>query len=499
MRPASASGHQTTAQRCANRDFAHRDPLAASPSRALAQEFTFSRRLSVDTSSTHFIWYLFAFATTAGCGILLTKHYGRFDVFAPGIQILILFGLGYLLPYMSFVNGIDAFSEYWPIDLHAFEDSIVGALKVLSISVVSLTIGVLLGGGAKRGTTLKSNAFPAAPLPRTVTAFWVILCSLSALLFWVGVMRLGGWSILATGLGDRTRLFEGLNYFFLPTVSFVSASLFFAHRWAIAQRSHAHKQAARIDAIASMLLLCVGAMFAAALGSKSTIFVAVASIVVLLHLTWRAIPLWVVAVAAALGLPLLMAYQLFVREYLVEGYFPSLSGDSTLKSFAAYVVSEFEKNFMQLQTLTILVDRMPSDLEFQNGMTLASLVTLPIPSSVMPDKLLPAPGVFTLAFWPDRWLKEGTTLPPGILGELYMNFGVAGVTVGSLLGAMGLERLYWLARACPESALKITGYSAVVGSLLHAVRGDIAAPTLLVALILVPVLIAAKIKPIGRA
>jgi len=169
----------------------------------------------------------------------------------------------------------------------------------------------------------------------------------------------------------------------------------------------------------------------------------------------------------------LTAYALFAREFLAIGYLVTLQGWE-LASLLNVLRVEFVGNFIQLQTMTVLVGRVPHDVPYQLGRTFLATLTMPVPRGLWPSKPLPSTGVFTLAFWPDTWLLGGTTLPPGLFGEFYLNFGWIGVLIGAFLFARIGRALLARHTAAPQDPQRVLVYTLFVAMTAHYVRGDFA-------------------------
>ncbi|MBP5139198.1 oligosaccharide repeat unit polymerase, partial [Pseudomonas chlororaphis] len=232
------------------------------------------------------------------------------------------------------------------------------------------------------------------------------------------------------------------------------------------------------------------ALFVCALqGQKSTIFIIILSLIIVRHYRVQRVSLVKGAVLGFVMFVSLMIYHLLKQELLATGRFFFINEEQgVFLSFVHLLATQFTGNLMQLQTMTVLVDAMPKGLEWQNGSTLLMIVLILIPSGLFPDKPLTAAGVFTGAFWPDKWLMEGTTLPPGIFGELYMNFGALGVLFGGLFLGLLWGRLYGAVIYNPKSDRALGVYALAVASMLHLFRGELASVALLVASILIPFL-----------
>ncbi|MEA9997369.1 O-antigen polymerase, partial [Pseudomonas sp. AA4] len=241
----------------------------------------------------------------------------------------------------------------------------------------------------------------------------------------------------------------------------------------------------------------VGLGICALQGQKSTIFIIILSLICVRHYRVKKVSLIKGAILGAVMFISLMIYHLLKQELLATGRFFFINDeDGVFLSFLHFLATQFTGNLMQLQTMTVLVDAMPEHLEWQNGTTLLMVVLILIPSSIFPDKPTTAAGVFTGAFWPEQWLSTGTTLPPGIFGELYMNFGVLGVISGGVLLGIIWGRLYGAVVYAPRSDRAIGVYAIAIASMLHLFRGELASVILLIASICIPfLLLSSRQKP----
>jgi oligosaccharide repeat unit polymerase len=192
----------------------------------------------------------------------------------------------------------------------------------------------------------------------------------------------------------------------------------------------------------------------------------------------------------------LSVYAVFTREYLVTG---ALQSVQTLDVTSLWRIVEVELggNFIQLQTLTIIIDGMPGRLDWLLGQTPLALFTMPIPRVFWPEKPLPATGPFTEAFLPGVYESSGTTIPPGIFGEWYMNFG----TLGVLFGLAGFGVLFgrlatrWRRRRDDESLLT---YALMVALIPHYVRGEMVSATVAFLIIYLPGVFLIRVSRLQR-
>jgi oligosaccharide repeat unit polymerase len=380
---------------------------------------------------------------------------------------------GFVLPLGPYLEGIDGFTLRFPI-LLSDPTSVRRALNLAAWGALAFGAGFLAvprladANPARAVSVWRADRFAVAATSMSLAGL---------LLFGIGVALLGGLSALFAALGDRLRQFEGKNYFFQAIVVHLSVALVWFVR--LLRDGRAPLKAPGFAVFLSVAFTLVGL-----LGNKSTLFVAVVALAVIYARLRRALTLPIALLGAAALIVGLTIYALFAREYLVTGALQSID-QFDAASIWRVVQVELGGNFIQLQTLSILIDQMPGTLDWQMGKTPLALVTMPVPRVLWPGKPLPATGPFTDAFFPGLYDSGGTTIPPGLLGEWYMNFGQVGVVLGML--AFGV--LYgWLAarwRRLRDDA-SLLAYALMVGLLPHYVRGEMVSATVAFLLIYLP-------------
>lgn len=426
-------------------------------------------------------------------------RYGGFDAFAPGFLLPLTFALCYLGPYFVFMRGVDGFTIYWDLYFSDLDAAVSRALLIYCLIVTGVLFGIVLcRSRGYKATSAAGSVQVVGAKALLAPHYWFIVLGGAVALFMFGVVLVGGLGSLLSGLGDRINLFAGLNYFFIATNVFIAASVVLAvlllnDRNNPARSSSQLRYLSMLWVAASLTSVCFGVL----LGSKANIYVLVISLLVCFHYLVRRFSVVELTVIGFVLFSLLMIYQIVAREIFVVGHVVSLQ-DGTMAEFIEYSWVQLTGNLMQLQTMSVLADRMPEDLEFQYGKTFASFLTLPVPSTVWPDKFLTAPGVFTLAFWPDKWLDHGTTLPPGLMGEWFLNFGVAGVLFGGVVLGWLYESVYqsFIDPAKPP-AQSLIYYAILVAMLLHYIRGEFTAPTLLLLSVVLPVWLVPRLAAVS--
>lgn len=403
-----------------------------------------------------------------------------FDCFGFGFFFMVIWFAGVIVPLYPFIMGFDGFSLYWNFNYSDKSSSIDYAVLLYVLALVFVLMGCWLGRKTHLNFPVRVRYIVSSRIfsQRSTIFTLMALLAFAAILIILG----GVWGLLY-GASDRIRAFAGLNGLFLLQNLFLSVSL----AWFI--RLTGSKKRTLSERFCFWLYFFSGLFICALQGQKSTIFIIVLAMIVVRHYRVKSVNLIKGAVLGGVMFVSLMAYHLFKQEFLVAGKFFFINEEQgVFLSFIHFLATQFTGNLMQLQTMTVLVDAMPERLEWQNGTTLLMLVLILIPSGLFPDKPLTAAGVFTEAFWPDKWLLQGTTMPPGIFGELYMNFGTLGVLFGGFfLGLIG-GRLYGAVIYNPQSDRALGLYALAVASLLHLFRGELASVALLIASILIPFL-----------
>jgi len=405
----------------------------------------------------------------------------RGDVLSPMLLFTVYVSIGYLLPISTFLAGVDPVTTSWTNVYGDFERSLPRALWITIVGVLGFYVGYAvtrdLLPGARRQL---SGHLPRWRSDRLLPLG--ILYTVSGLaLFTLGVALIGGPTELLFGLSSRVTLSTGLNYFFYAINLLLVVSLV----WWVRALSEQ-----RLPSASFWLYTAAAVALAALQGSKVILFVFAFAMILVYHVIRRRVSVAKLALFAVVFLPVVSIYTIYVREYVVLGELRSIEADDDWLSLLSVLVTrEFVGNFVQLQALTLIVDRVPDVLEFQNGRTLLAMLTIAVPSSWYPEKYLTAPGVFTLAIDPDRWIREGTTLPPGLIGEMYMNFGMTGVA----LGLFGFGAAFgWIRRAVKRRShdpVIVVLYALAVAMMAHYVRGEFVSPTVLLLIFVLPMIV----------
>ncbi len=408
----------------------------------------------------------------------------KWDPLRPEFLFICFWIAGVALQVIPFISEQDGFSLYWSYDFTNKSEALKVAFFLYSLVLVFFIVGGFLG-----------HLFSKIHMPR----FWsrrsqltdnssfnlrmLVVLSLGFLSILATIAILGGVNEWLVAGGDRIRQFAGFNFIVLLQNGLLSVSLV----WLI-RLSRIGKFTFRANKL-FLLYTVIAIMLVAIQGAKSTLFVFILAFVVIWHYRVKRFTVTGLIIGGFCLFVLLMTYHVIKQEYLVVGKFMFLDENrgfwiNTLD----YLFKQFTGNLMQLQCLAVLVDSMPDQLDYQNGETFKMVFLIWLPSLLFPDKPPTAAGVFTLAFWPEKWLEQGTTLPPGLFGEFYMNFGLIGIFLGALLMGTTYSFFYWknIRKQFSDNSLGV--YALMAAMMLHYFRGEASSVTVLFLSMLVPLM-----------
>jgi hypothetical protein len=389
---------------------------------------------------------------------------------------------GVLLPLIPFLNGEDGFTQYWP---YAYTDRNFAAFLAVMGHSVGFCCFAVAYWAVQRGASVVTT-------PRLARCIGLVRSTPPIMFYLIGAIGafgliatihvLGGFEELLAATSNRTRAFAGLNFIILLQNAFLSVGL----AWALMLTNRRHR-VTPVNVACFFIYFVVSVGIIALQGAKATIFVYVIALALVWHYRVRSFNAWKLLVSGALLFVVLMIYHVIKQEYLVLGHFAfTANGDNIVTAFLKFLFLQFTGNMMQLQSLAVLMDAMPRQLPFEYGRTLLMVVLIWIPSAFFPGKPLTAPGIFTMAFWPNAWIDQGTTLPPGFFGEMYMNFGWFGLIGGGLVAGLSYGWSYRAMRARPDCDLTLGRHALFLSLLLHYFRGEVASVTVLFFTIYVP-------------
>jgi oligosaccharide repeat unit polymerase len=393
----------------------------------------------------------------------------------PDVYTLILWALSFLLPFILSLSGDTTFLYYLRDSGAAlFADAPTLLRRSLLISVVlpvSAFIATFLFRARRRATQrpfkVNLRALRGAILVVIIVSFGAQLTTL----FLIGTNN------LINGLAERVTLFAGLNWlvemgamsaYVTPTVIY----LFYLERLQ-AQLRRLRRQ----DYVWITVLSFVGLTGAAFTGSKTT-FAAPLMCGAFLMAASRALKLYRAVIFAVIFVCLYFIWDKLLREYIVLGEFAGSGLDSS-----EFVLNAYSNTLPALETLAICSGVFGPDAPLLYGETYLSTLTVWVPRQLWPNKLDSPAQLFSLMVFPNR--SYGDTVPPGLLGEAWINFGLRGVVIVSLLTASVLRGVYLAYRrhGTPWTLIRLTLFLAALFSYL---RGESLGSTVSLVATMVP-------------
>ena len=400
---------------------------------------------------------------------------------SPSYIYIVFWIGGVLFPYYI-TSDIDPFFLYWPYNFSdGFNTNINFAFIIYTISLLTfISANNLL---TKKFTTSNTKSKYYFSKKR---AYIFTFISIAAYISLIEIK--GGFLSFLTLVSDRTRAFAGMNVFFM--LGGLVQSVIIAYYLNITENDRVYKKN-KYKFIMYLMLVISLIMLS---GSKSTIFILLISLITIYNYKVSKISLFKLISYLVIIFILLIAYHLLKQEYFSAGELYSIGASNPIESFYLVLLNMFQGNMMQLQTMSIVVDQYPNTYGYLWGSSILFFFSLIIPSVLWSEKPLTIPGIFTVNNWPYRWSDEGTTLPPGLFAEGYMNFGLFGVIIFSLILSFVYSFYYKKVKTCPFDKLSLGIYSILVGEFLHFFRGEFASVLLHTLVLVIPLKLILKKK-----
>lgn len=100
------------------------------------------------------------------------------------------------------------------------------------------------------------------------------------------------------------------------------------------------------------------------------------------------------------------------------------------------------RNLLDISVTANIVNSVPEKMKFQYGKTFLSLLVAPVPRNLWPEKPNITPG-YDISHQIYGFSEANTSgIPPNIIGELYLNFGLAGIFVGLFILGIFVKKIY---------------------------------------------------------
>jgi hypothetical protein len=117
------------------------------------------------------------------------------------------------------------------------------------------------------------------------------------------------------------------------------------------------------------------------------------------------------------------------------------------------------RHFLDLAKTAHIIEGVPKKVDYQYGRTFFTWAAMPIPRTLWKEK--PTLGSGPMLGRPIFGV-EYAGVPPGIIAELYMNFGILGIPIGMFLVGVLLKFIYSNFRPLLRNRNAILLYSVVI-------------------------------------
>jgi oligosaccharide repeat unit polymerase len=309
-----------------------------------------------------------------------------------------------------------------------------------------------------------------------LATFAAIAVTVAAQLF---LLRMIGFSRISTGLVERVVLYEGLNYFVSVACLATGLVPVALYLYFVENKT----PVARLDMLLLVALLVCGFGGAVLTGQKTT-FALPLLVGLLLFLIARRVNVLKISVFAAVFGGLYFFWDKILREYIVLGYF--VEGPKV--DVLGFIKASWANTFPQFESLIITRLTIPQYQPFYRGATYFPMLVAWVPRRWWPGKPLSPSGVLADLVFPD--LEYGNTIPPGLLGEAWMNAGTWGIVIVSVFVSWFLWHQY--ARCKAATTWSRVRYAIYLSSFFGFLRGESLGSLVSLLIVLLPSLLFVK-------
>ena len=131
--------------------------------------------------------------------------------------------------------------------------------------------------------------------------------------------------------------------------------------------------------------------------------------------------------------------------------------DATLVDASSFFKKTLGGNyFMDIGKTSVIVDSVPREVDYLSGKSLTYVFVAPIPRTLWPEK----PAVRVSKFVGSTVYHRGdeSGIPPGFIGEMYLNFGYTGIIAGMFVLGIILKLIYQRMNLNPSSHFSLLWY-----------------------------------------
>ncbi len=388
------------------------------------------------------------------------------DLFAPPIVFSVIFLLQYIIPIFlimfkkNYINHYYAeFFIYYPISSNSLNEAIVFS----SIGFISFFLGYLFPSLPK---TNNHNQYKKVNLSYISDSYKVKIIitaySLMSMLLLFFMFKRMGFKNIIMNLSNRLFLLEGSYYF---EFSYILLSV----------NSYLILLIKKRNTFLSIFFILLSILVAGLFGSRQAI-IAPLMIYMFLYNYWvrelhKKEIFILLLIVSTLYISLHMLEELIVLgKILSNPYGSSNLIDSVLNRITA-------GNLIGIQQLSLIIEGVKHTHQLFLGKTFSELFVFFIPRRLFPFKPTSPAGMLTKTFLPDLY-RAGTTLPPTLIGEFYMNFSLFGIVFGMFVFGL-LYRIFYRAVIAVGDFKHIFVYSILITFMYAWIRGETFSPTVL--------------------
>jgi oligosaccharide repeat unit polymerase len=440
--------------------------------------------IAVNISIAHLGVWLPLSLTAFGCLTLFTYSFRiERDPFSPLLLLSIVFFILYVLrPLYILADG-----RYGPTNAreelsveHIVLANMTIASSLVDLALFALAAGYLLyrnvthtpdkahGWKGIRSRLLENDALLRINWVRLQV---LLVCSGLLMLgvYYDLIHSAGGLSAYISSLSTRASFFYGQAYLTQVVLPFTVAV--FVYFSIVLLRPNISRPQ-RLTVSVLLLLTMVGDALTG--GRAALILGALLPLGIIFQMVYRPIKARTLFVGLSIALVFFVGSRVLTRDsqYSVNASQSAFSLFVSQLSHlpAATIGGKDAVPYDSLVTLAGAEQQHLSSLQY--GTTYLPIITFLIPRAIWPNKPLGGANTwFTQRYYPEFYGKSHTETSVSEIGELYLNFGAAGVLLVMFLLGVAVAALY--RRVCRTKRLKVVLlYALTMGYLLTLIRGD---------------------------
>jgi|GEM_PF-5939706 len=398
------------------------------------------------------------------------------DLFEPVIFLNISILIFYFFGFIFFILEKKHFLlSYWNTSVTEFEIHFLINYAIVSIIIAVLAFYV--------GYYIKIGSLLAKKIPE-INDIWItkrvllIVCLFTFIsIVCIVLLRfsVAGWEDIFLRRGEA---FVGKYYLVMGTLLIIPASyLFFIHA------------KGRISNLYTYLFISFSIFLLILTGIRTSLLFLLTSLFVIRHYMIRKVRLQWFIVSGSVVLIVLISFTALFREYIFFGHVLADPYQSNTTTVTENIVSRFRALIILPDILILAIDKFPAVIDFQYGKTLIPLFTSFIPHSIFPEKSPGSAVIFTRAINQNS-INHVQTIPPSLLGELYMNLAILGIIIGMFFFGIVSRISYQYLKEHRSNKFAILTHAVFITSLIPILRGGLFGPIIMYVFIIFFVVIA---------